>query len=80
MTAAVHRPCSACGRPELPPPSDIPPSETLRAAMVEVLRFAEEFDALDTEHYSAVTFADWLALACAIQPQRINGKLPLRSL
>jgi hypothetical protein len=48
--------------------------------MLEVLRFAEEFDALDGEHYSAVTFADWLALACAIRPQRISGKLRLRSL
>jgi hypothetical protein len=33
--------------------------------MLEVLRFAEEFDALDGEHYSAVTFADWLALSVA---------------
>lgn len=66
MTATAHRPCSECGRPQLPPPSDVPPSETLRAAIFEVLRFAEEFDHQEPgATYPAVTFADWLALSIA---------------
>ena len=80
-TAAAERPCPACGRPELPGPSDVPPSETLKAAMVEVLRFSREFRSIDPHgEYSIEDFVDWLALSCVDSAQHYVGKLPLRAL
>lgn len=46
--------------------------------MVEVLRFGQEFVAIDpTGTYSIEDFIDWMALSCAIPEQRIAGKLRL---
>lgn len=78
--ALALRPCQSCGRPELPAPSDVPPSETLRAAMVEVLRFSQEFIADDPNgEYSIEDFVDWLAMSAAVTLPRRVGRLPLRS-
>lgn len=58
--------CSGCGRPELPPTSDVPPSEVVKQGMVEWLRFAYEFDELEG-HWTAVDFVDWMALNVGVQ-------------
>ena len=74
MTVAA-RPCPSCGRPELPPPSDVPPSSTLKAAMVEVLRFSQESQAIDPHHeYTIEEFVDWLALSCAEARSEPSGR------